>query len=396
MAAAARYDLIMASLTSPLNRRQWLKAAGASIAATALTSRFSLQAQTPAPKPVGPAPVIPGPVEPGIVRLAWNENPFGPSAAAQAAMTSAVSRSCRYSFGQEAELLALIAAKEGCRPEQIVLGNGSGEILDVAGFHFGLEKGEVVVADPSYMQLVNAAEKSGGKAVRVPLNAKLEHDLPAMAAAVTARTSLVYVVNPNNPTGTVVNAAALKEFVRTVSKQTVVFVDEAYLDCADDYAGQTVAPLVAEGYNVVVARTFSKIYGMAGLRLGYAILPQKLAVSLRGHMTGSVSSLTLAAATASLNDRGYVPATRAKIKAGRDALIAEVTKLGKRHAEPQGNFVFFQTGMPAQEFAAKMRAEGVSVGRPFPPLTDWARVTIGLPEEMDVCHRALRKALAKT
>lgn len=390
----------MSSTLAPLNRRQWLKAAGASLAATALASRFPLQAQTsptavaPVPKlPPGPAPVIPGPVEPNIVRLSWNENPFGPPASAQRAMVESVSASCRYSFGQQGDLVALIAAKEGCRPEQIVLGNGSGEILDAAGFHFGLQRGEVVVADPSYFQLVGAAEKSGGKAVRVPLNARLEHDLPAMAAAITPRTSVVYVVNPNNPTGTVVNAAELKAFVRAAAARTTVFVDEAYLECADDFAGQTCAPLVAEGLNVVVARTFSKIYGMAGLRLGYGIMPVELAKSLQARMTGSVSSVTLAAAMAALRDENYVPETRAKLKAGRDALIAEATQLGKRCAVAQGNFVFMETGLPAAEFAAKMRAQGVSVGRAFPPLLNWARITIGLPEEMAVCHRALRTVL---
>jgi histidinol-phosphate aminotransferase len=329
-----------------------------------------------------------------MVRLAWNENPFGPAATAKSAMAEAVLGSCRYAFGQEKQLLEVIAAKERCRVEQIVLGSGSGEILDIAGLHFGLEKGEVVVADPAYMQLVSAAEKAGGKAVKVPLNARLEHDLSAMAAAVNSRTSVVYVVNPNNPTGTVVEAGALKDFVKSVSRRVPVFIDEAYLDCADDYAARTCAPLVAEGFNVVVARTFSKIYGMAGMRLGYAIMPEALAKSLRPRMTGSLSLPTYAGAFASLNDPDYVPMTRAKIKAGRDALIAELRSLGKRYAEPQGNFVFFETGMPAQEFQAKMRGEGVSVGRPFPPLLNWARVTIGLPEEMAACHRALRAVLA--
>ncbi len=370
-----------------LNRRQWLKAAGATLAATALAPRLPLQAQTPAPLP----PKSPG--APGLIQLSWNENPFGPAESAQRAMAAAVPRSCRYPDAEEQALLELIAAKEGCSPNQIVMGSGSGEILDVAGFHFGYDKGEIISADPSYMQLVNAAEKAGGRAVRVPLNARYEHDLPAMAAAVGPKTSLVYMVNPNNPTGTVCAAAALKEFVKTVSARVPVFVDEAYLECTDNFAERTCAPLSVAGHNVVVARTFSKIYGMAGCRLGYAVLPEKLATSLRARMTGSLSLVTIEAALASLRDAAYVTATRAKIKAGREALVAEVKALGKEYAVPQGNFVFFKTGMPVKDFIAQMRAEGVVVGRAFPPLLDWARITIGLPHEMEVCHRAMRKVL---
>lgn len=374
-------------MTLLLNRRQWLKAAGATVAATALAPHVRLLAQVPAAAPRRPI------VAPGLVRLNYNENPFGPAASAKAAMRAAADVAFRYADAEERELVELIAAREGCRPEQVVLGAGSGEILDVAGFHFGLERGEIVAANPSYMALLNAADRVGGKTVRVPLNARLEHDLPAMAAAVNARTSLVYLVNPNNPTGTVCDATELREFVRTQAERTTVFVDEAYLELTDDFAGRTCAPLAVEGRNVIVARTFSKIFGLAGMRLGYAVMPERLAVTLRGRMTGSLSIVTIAAATASLKDTGYVDATRAQIRAGRDAFLAEIKSLGREHAEPHGNFVFFRTGMPAQDFIARMRAEGVEVGRPFPPLLDWARVSIGLPEEMAVCHRAMRKVL---
>ena len=369
-----------------LNRRQWLKTAGLTVAATAFAPRLLAQAPVTAPRR--------SPVGPGLVRLNYNENPFGPAPSAKAAMRTAIDPSFRYADAEEQALLELIAAREGCRPSQIVMGAGSGEILDVAGFHFGLEKGEIVAAHPSYMALLNAADRVGGKAVRIPLNARLEHDLPAMAAAVGPRTTLIYIVNPNNPTGTVCDAAELKQFVRGQSERTTVFIDEAYLQMTDNFAERTCAPLAIEGRNVVVARTFSKLYGMAGLRLGYAVMPEKLAVSLKARMTGSLSLVTIAAATASLNDAAYVTTARARLKAGRDALVAEVRKLGCEYAVPQGNFVFFKTGMPVTDFIAKMRAAGVEVGRPFPPMLDWARISIGLPEEMELCHRAIRQVLA--
>ena len=373
-----------------LSRREWLKATGLTVATTALASHSRLLAASPALPPRPPRRAVTGN---GLIQLCWNENPFGPAESAKEAMREAIGRACRYPDAEEQALLELIAAREGCKPSQIVMGAGSGEILDVAGFHFGLEKGEIIAADPSYMQLVNAADRVGGKAVRVPLNARLEHDLPAMAAAVSARTSLVYMVNPNNPTGTTCDAAELKQFVREQSTRTTVFIDEAYLECTDNFAERTCAPLAIDGHNVVVARTFSKIYGMAGMRLGYGIMPEKLAVSLKARMTGSLSIVTFAAAIASLRDKDYVAATRAKLKAGREALVAVAKSLGKECAVPMGNFVFIKTGMPIKEFIAKMRLEGVEVGRPFPPLTEWARITVGLPEEMEACHRGMRKVL---
>jgi len=144
----------------------------------------------------------------------------------------------------------------------------------------------------------------------------------------------------------------------------------------------------------VVTRTFSKIYGMAGMRIGYGIMPATMAKEIKGIATGSMNMLAVVAAAASLQDEPYIADTRAKIKAGRDALVAVVKGLGKEYAEPQGNFVFLRTGMPIHMFAEKMKAENVLVARPFPPMLDWARISIGLPEEMEICHAAMKKVLA--
>ncbi len=378
----------MVSSLSSLNRRQWLKSTVAGVAGLAV-ARQLLTTPVRAQHEVDRSAKRSEPV-----RISSNENPFGPSPAAQAAMLQAMEKSCRYPFAESQELMKIIAAKEGCTADNIVLGVGSGEILDIVGFHFGLQKGEIIIADPGYTQLVRAAESQGGKGIKVPVNAKLEHDLSAMASKIGPKTSMMYVCNPNNPTGTIVNAAELKAFAVETAKKVPVFIDEAYLDCADDYEAQTAVKLVAEGHNVVIARTFSKIYGMAGLRMGYGIMPAKLAKEVKALSTGSVNMMGVVAATASLQDASYVAETRAKIKAGRDALIAVIKDLKKEYAEPQGNFVFFKTGMPIATFQEKMKAEMVLVGRPFPPLTEWARISIGTPEEMAVCHAAMKKVLA--
>jgi histidinol-phosphate aminotransferase len=272
---------------------------------------------------------------------------------------------------------------------------GSGEILETLGVHYGLAKQVVVRGDPGYLQLSAAAKAVGGREVAVPLNARLEHDLDAMAAAVGPDTGCVYLANPNNPTGTVVPSAQIRDFVRKVGPKTLVVVDEAYLDIADDYAGRTVIDLVRKGENVIVLRTFSKIYGLAGIRVGYGIGAPKLISLLRSYGGGSLSYLGVMAALASLKDPDYVATARAKIVGERAQLLTAMKEVGLRYAEPQGNFVFFQTGRPYPEVAAKFRAAEVAIARPFPPLTDWVRISIGLPEENALARATLRTVFAR-
>lgn len=372
--------------TLSFNRREWLTSTGLGLAGLALFSRTPLRAQHEVDRSASRR-------EP--IKLSSNENPFGPAPSATMAVMQAVEKACRYPANETRELTKLIAAKEGVPEDYIVLGVGSGEVLDSTGMHFGMAKGEIICAEPGYLQLVRSAEAFGGKGVWVPLNSKLEHDLSAMASKVGPATSLMYVCNPNNPTGTLLNANELREFCISVSKKVPVFVDEAYLDCADDYQGNTMVDLVRKGHNVVIARTFSKIHGMAGLRVGYGIMSPKFAKVVKGYATGSLNMLGVCAAIASIQDEDFIKDSRAKIKAGRDGLVKVVTELGKEYAPSQTNFLFFKTGMPLPEFSEKMKAENVLIARPFPPLLDWARISIGLPEEMDACHRALKKVLAK-
>jgi len=383
--------------TLRFDRRQWLKATGAAFAGLALAPRLSLRAEPASAEPTAgkPAPAPDRlPETAGPVRLSLNENPLGPCAGAIAAMQRELPRTHRYPFDQTSALVKLIAQKEGVPPDHVVLGVGSGEILETYGIYLGRQQGEVVTVSPGYMQLTGAMARMGSRVVAVPLNARLEHDLDAMAAKVTAETKAVYLCNPNNPTGTIVEPARLRAFCIEVAKTVPVFIDEAYLECSDNFAANTMVGLVREGHNVTVARTFSKIYGLAGQRIGYGIMPPKMAEAVHVFGTGSVNLLGVVAARASLEDPRYVEATRLKIKAGRDALLGVLRELGRRYAEPQGNFVFFHTGMPIAEFQKKMLAKNVIVARPFAPLLEWCRISIGTPAEMAVCHAALRKVLA--
>ncbi|MFM1851884.1 MAG: hypothetical protein RIS54_1568 [Verrucomicrobiota bacterium] len=366
--------------TSPLNRRQWFKSSAAALAGLAIAPRLPA-ASEPAAKPTGP------------VRLALNENPFGPSAAAVAAMRERAADVCRYPMADGRDLVALLADKEGVKPDQIVLGAGSGEILEACGQLLGGPGGEVVCAKPTYGQLTAAMARCGSTLLEVPLNERKEHDLAAMAAAVTAKTQCVYVCNPNNPTGTVVDAGQLWDFARAAAATAPVVVDEAYLECSDDFAGRTLAGLVAEGHDVIVLRTFSKIHALAGQRIGYGIASPEMAAKLGPYVIGGPNLLALVGARANLEDVAYTDRTRREIKAGRDALIAVLNELGCDYAVPHGNFVFFHSGVPIADFRPRMLAEGVHVGRPFPPFLDWCRISIGTPEEMAAAHAALRVVL---
>lgn len=376
----------MVSLPSA-TRRQWLKSTATGLAGLAFAREILVT-------PAHAQRATPSPVPAGLVRLSGNENSMGPSALALQAMRDNLERSHYYPFNETAALAKKIADLEGVSTDHVVMGVGSGEILETFGVYLGREKGEVVTATPGYLQMIAAMERMGTKPVYVPLNDRQEHDLDAMAAKVGPNTKCVYICNPNNPTGTIVDAAKLRTFCIEIAKRCPVFVDEAYLQCADDFAGNTMVGLVRAGHNIAVARTFSKLYGLAGQRVGYGVMPPEMARGIRNFSTGSLNMLGVLAATASLDDPTYAAEMRAKIKAGRDALVGVVKGLGRRYAEPHGNFVFFHTGMPIQDFQAKMKAENVAVARSFPPLLDWARISVGTPEEMAVCHAALRKVLA--
>jgi histidinol-phosphate aminotransferase len=379
------------NIPEPLSRRQWLLSSGATLAGLALSSRllnFEARAQMTPERLAAVAPVK--------ARLSLNENPFGPSPAALEAMLANLSagKACRYPYGEVGELIALIAQKEGVAPENIVLSAGSGEILETVGGIFGRLKGEAIYASPGYLQLPGAVTANGGKAVPVPVNARQEHDLEAMAAQVVGASSIVYVANPNNPTGTVVDTAALAEFVKEVSQKAFVLLDEAYLDIADNYAGRTLVGLVNEERNLLVARTFSKIHGLAGMRIGYGVTSRKFAAQLRTLALGTLTSPGIAGAVASLKDTEFVAASRAKIVVEREKLLVLLRELGRPYAASQANFVFFQTGKPHAEVHAALMKESVSIARAFPPMLDWARITIGLPEENALARAALRKVLA--
>lgn len=332
------------------------------------------------------------------IRLTLNENAFGPSPLVAPALREGLQNLHRYTTEEESgALVRLLAEKEGVSPQQIVLG----ELLEPLGLHLALRDGpggEFIYSVPGYPALADAAARVGGVAVPVPLDARLENDLPAIAARVTDRTRAVFLVNPHNPSGTVSDAAAFHDFLRTVSRRTLVIVDEAYLEFSDDHAGRTAVAHTRAGENVLVYRTFAKAYGLAALPLGYAVAPRDVADFLRKQGLGhprDQNRLALTAAVASLRDPGYLDRVRQAVTQERDRWHRVLGELGLRHTQSQGNFVYFDAGRPHAEVAAALQDAGILIGRAFPPHDTWVRITVGRPQENAPAHLALRRFYAE-
>jgi histidinol-phosphate aminotransferase len=348
------------------------------------------------------APSSPGSAAGGggvrLARLSLNENPYGPSPAVVSAIQREFSNLCRYTAAEYDGLVGLIAAREGMPEEQIVLG----EILEPLGTYLSLQGGpggEFIYSDPGYTALIDSAVAVGGRAIGVPLNSRLENDLPAITAKLNQRTRAVFLVNPHNPTGIAGDMVQLTKFARTVSRQALVIVDEAYLEFANHFTQRTLANLVRGGENVIVFRTFAKVYGLAGLDIGYGLMPRPIAKALSAQGLNNphlFNRLAVAAAAASLQDASYVANVTREVAQERETWFRLFRDLKLKFTPSSGNFVFFETGMPHAEFAAALLKEGVEIGRAFPPYELWARVSIGLPDENAVARAAVRKSLPKS
>ncbi len=356
-------------------------------------------------------------VAPTVVRLNSNENPYGPSPMALKAMTDAFSLAWRYPDEHADTLIDTIAKINGVGSDQIVLGDGSGEILKVCASAFTgpmtnddkpveLSKptrgpaltfvpgrGKLVVADPTFEAIINHARVNRAEVAKVPLNKDYAHDLPKMFAA--ADEGLIYICNPNNPTASITPKNELRDFINKIPAKTMILVDEAYFHYADSPDYESVIPLVKDHPNLIVARTFSKVFGMAGLRCGYCITQPETIKRMRPHLTwDSVNIMALAAAIASLNDPDQVPNGRRLNSQTKQFVSEEIKKLGFEHIPSQANFMMIDLKRPARPMIEAMNSLGVQVGRPFPALPNHMRVTIGKQIEMEAFLGAFKKATA--
>ena len=366
-----------------LSRRGFAGALGAAFGAALLETRIAGAAEAAAAADASGGPI----------RLDANENPYGPSDGARRAAEEALLRSAnRYPDEAAREMRQAVAAHHGVALEQVVLGCGSSQILQMADASFLGTGRTLIAAEPTFEAVLRYAATFRDDAVKVPLTAEFRHDLEKMAAAADEKTGLIYVCNPNNPTGTVVGARELAAFVDRVPAAAVVLVDEAYHHFVEDRGYESALGLVARHPNVVVARTFSKIYGLAGMRLGYAVGSPAVIPRLAAFASwDNVNAAVLAAARASLEDKDLVPQRRRLLNDTRRWLCGELARDERRFIASETNFVMIDLGSDIAQAIRAFHARDIRVGRKFPSMPNWLRVSIGRREEMAAFVAALRQ-----
>ena len=367
-----------------LSRRGFAGIFGAALGATLLETRLGSAAASgvsgkPGAEPEGP------------VRLSANENPYGPSEKARRAIERSIGVGHRYPDALAEKTKQAIAASHGVRPEQVVLGCGSSQILQMADSAC-LDGGKTVVAaEPTFEAVLAYAAEMRAEAVKVPQTADFRHDLDKMAAACDARAGLVYVCNPNNPTGTIVSGDELEAFLSRVPPTATVLVDEAYHHLVEDPRYRTAIEMLPRHPNLVVARTFSKIYGLAGMRLGYAVASSAEAATLfRRASWDNVNAGVLAAGIASLEEKDLVPRRRKALNDTRRWLCAELDRDGRRYIPSHANFVMIDVRGDVAPVIRAFGERNIEVGRKFPSMPNWLRISIGKPEEMKAFVAGLR------
>jgi len=316
-----------------------------------------------------------------IVKLASNENPRGASPAALAAIAGAVAELTRYPDSNGFALKDAIAHRFAVDPAQIVLGNGSNDILELVSLAFLRPGDDAVYSQYAFVVYPLATQARGARGIEVPAR-DFGHDLPAMRAAITPKTRVVFIANPNNPTGTWFAAQAMERFLASVPADVIVVLDEAYNEYLDPRDDASATRWIASFPNLVVSRTFSKAYGLAALRVGYGVMNAAVAdIVNRVRPPFNVNSLAQAAAIAALADTAYVDASRDLNRTGMRALTEGFAALGLRYLPSHGNFVMVDVGDGLAVFQRLLRA-GVIV-RPVANygLPAWLRVTVGLPQE---------------
>src|SRR6266436_2071198 len=373
----------LAMNTLSISRRKFAHLLGVGAAAAIVRPRFTIAAEQP-----------PKSTSTGLVRLSANENPYGPAPQAHAAMNNSFDACCRYPDEANDVLIEKIAKINGVNREQIVLGDGSSEILKLCAERFtGPTQGKLIAPDPTFEAILEYSKANGGEVVKVPLTNSFAHDLGKMGSA--AQKGLIYICNPNNPTASITPKNDLRDFISKTPRETMILVDEAYFHYADSPDYESVIPLVKDHPNLIVARTFSKIYGMAGLRCGYCVAQKGTIERMHGfQMWDSVNVMALAAASASLDDVDQVNNGRKLTSEAKSFTLSELDKMGYKSIPSQANFIMFDCKEPVDRLIPAMKEKNVAVGRRFPAMPNHMRLTIGKKSEMESFVSAFKQVMA--
>jgi histidinol-phosphate aminotransferase len=384
----------MTMTANSLSRRGFVQVLGVGAAAAALRLPGSLAAATAGTASPAAVKTAAKHAAGGLVRLSSNENPYGPSPAAFNAMREGFSLAWRYPDEHVDALRTDLAKLHGVSDDHILAGAGSSEILKIAAVAFSGPDKPAVTADPTFEALGHYASRNGAPVAKVPLTADYRHDVPAMLKA-AAGGGLLYVCNPNNPTATITPKGQIRDLIAQAPANAMVLVDEAYHHYADSADYETVIPLIQDHPNLIVARTFSKIHGMAGLRLGYAVAQPDTLERLREQQAfDSLNILVVLAAQASLKDSGHLEKSRRLNRETRDWLRAAAAGMGYKTLPTETNFLMIDLKKDVTPVIASLKDHGVEVGRRFPAMPECLRVTVGTRPQMEAFLAAFRKVMA--
>lgn len=331
----------------------------------------------------------------GVIKLSSNENPHGPAESAKKAMIDAVIISNRYQFDTNAQLREAIGKLTGHTKDNILLGAGSSELLGVVTSLTAYKKGNIVASEPTFKVWLPAARKLGLPTKLVPLTASKHNDLNALASNMDADTKMVYLCNPNNPTGTVSPKTELESFVKTVSSKTILLLDEAYTDY---YDSPSMAHLVNNNPNLIIAKTFSKTYGMAGARVGYVIAHPDTIKELSSFMAwanAGPSAVSMKGALGVIDDKAFIDYVKAENIKAKAILYKGFNDLGIKYIESFTSFVYFDTKTYPKNIPAVLQANNIIGARSFEDNSSWLRISIGTVQEMTKVVEALKAGVAK-
>ncbi|RDV13476.1 aminotransferase class I/II-fold pyridoxal phosphate-dependent enzyme [Pontibacter diazotrophicus] len=383
-------------MATELNRRDWIRSSALIAAGLYAVGLPNLAKAAPASLLVPPRAdmhKILADLPRMQARLTSNENPFGPSDKAKKALLEAVNEGNRYARERIMSLRSAIAKEEGVSEEHVMLGAGSSDILLAAALNYASKGGAILSADPTYASLVRSAVDVGAGWEKVPLTKDYAHDLDAMEKKVNDDISLVYIVNPNNPTATITPSDKLRSFCEVVSRRKPIFIDEAYIDYVDDPKGQSMVDCVRKGQNVIIARTFSKVHGFAGLRVGYAIAQPEVIKELSKYTNGAfnVSATSASAALASLQDKEFTKYCVQKNKEAKDYTYSVLKKEGYAYLPSHTNFIMFPLKMNGKKFSEEMLKRGVGLRNWEFYDQQWCRVSLGTMEDMKLFADAFKQ-----
>jgi histidinol-phosphate aminotransferase len=333
-----------------------------------------------------------------FAKLANNENPYGPPESVLKAMTKAIKYANRYGY-PDSGLAEELTKHHGVKADNVLLSAGSGEILDICGTTF-LRDGKVLVgSDPSYNIFYSHATNLKADIVRVPLLSDFRQDIPGLIQATKANyrdVGLVYLCNPNNPTGRLVTKDEVRQLLDGIPYDVPVLIDEAYHHFVDDPSYATSVPYVIEGRQVIIARTFSKISALAGMRLGYALAPKNLVQKMRPWGTGSINAMVRYGGVAALKDTDSQAWVKKVTIDLRTKTTKELASLGYQTIPSDANFFMVHVKRPVPPLLDEFKKKGVLVGRPFPPLNEHLRVSIGTADEMSRFMVAFKDIMTQT